>query len=236
MAKSPAHYNAAMETPRADSPAMRLGRLVHLLALEDPSGVSVWEGVRRGKQWDEFSAAHVGQEIVSGAEMETAEAMAEAILCDTEARDLLTGNREQSIAWQFGERRCAGRIDVWTPERVVELKTTTDAEPGRFARTAIRLAYHAQLAFYQAGLMAAGLGSPERAFIVAIETKPPYAITRFELTQRALEFGTRCYSLWLEQLLVCEASDSWPAYSQSIVPLDSPEDVNLIIDGEEIAV
>ncbi len=235
MAKSPAHYKAIMDLGRPDTAAMRLGRLVHVLVLGDPAAFSVWEGVRRGKAWDEFAAAHPDQEIVSGSEMEAAANIAEAIVADEAGRELLTGEREREIRWQFAGRDCAGRPDVFNKARVVDLKTTTDAHPERFARTALRLGYHAQLAWYQDGLTAAGICAPEEAYIVAVETKPPYVVTRFKLTDRALDFGRRCYALWWEQLMVCERSGLWPGYSEATVPLDSPEDLNLVIDGEEIA-
>ena len=38
-----------------------------------------------------------------------------------------------------------------------------------------------------------------------------------------------------EQLATCEATDHWPGYAQTILPLDSPEELTLSLDGEEFA-
>jgi hypothetical protein len=235
MAKSPAHYLSALTIERADTPAMRLGRLVHMLLLEEEAPVAIFDGRKIGKEWDAFEKAHAGREIVAPSEMLLAENIAAAVMANETARDLLTGACEQHISWSFAGRECAGRLDVWTPERVVELKTTGDAEPGRFVRTALRMAYHAQLAWYQDGLSAAGLGGPEQAFIVSVESKAPHVVTCLELTARALDFGRRLYVLWFEQLRNCERSGIWPGYASGIVPFDAPDDLNLVIDGEEVA-
>ena len=235
IAKSPAHYRALLTTPRPDSPAMRTGRLVHTLLLDDAPNVLVYDGIRRGKDWDQFVAANPDRDIVLVSEMDTACNIAESVTTNQTALGLLMGNRETPINWSFAGRDCAGRPDVWTPERVVELKTSADAQPERFVRIALSMAYHAQLAWYQDGLTAAGLAFPEQAFIVAVETKPPYVVTCLELTPRALDFGRRTYSLWFERLRTCEESDYWPGYSDAIVPFDCPEDLNLVIDGEEVA-
>jgi len=234
MARSPAHYKAALEMPSEDKPAFRLGRLVHTLVLGGPA-YEVWDGgQRRGKAWDEFVKANEDVDIVSTDELETARGMADSVLADMAARDLLVGEHECLFTWRIGERDCAGRLDVLDPLGfITELKTTTDAEPDRFGRTAVRLGDAAQLAWYLDGAKAAGIGTPDRAYIVAVEKAPPYVVTCLELTPRALEMGRRTYRLWLEQLLVCEASDSWPGYVQGIWPLDVPDDFNLTIDGDE---
>lgn len=235
LAKSPAHYKAALDAPHVDTPAFRLGRLVHTLVLGGPE-VVVWDGgQRRGKEWAEFQKTHDGLEIVTADEMETAQGMADSVLGCGDARDLLAGEHERIFNWSIGGRECAGRLDVLGPDFITELKTTTDAEPERFGRTATRLGYHAQLTWYLDGATAAGIGEPYRAYVIAIEKAPPYVVTPLELTPRALDMGRRTYRLWFERLLVCEASDAWPGYVQGIYPLDVPDDLNLIIDGEEIA-
>jgi hypothetical protein len=56
------------------------------------------------------------------------------------------------------------------------------------------------------------------------------------LTPGALAEGEKCWRLWFEMLMVAESSNSWPAYTDAIEPLDaapSDEPTTLIIDGEE---
>lgn len=231
MSKSPAHARYAMDHPSADTPAMRMGRLAHACFL-GANVPTVFPGERRGNVWKDFKAAHDGQDIVTAEEFDRASAMASALHAHKEARPLLMGKREQSIRFDFAGRACRGTPDVFSPKYLTDLKTTADASPLRFPWTAMRLGYHAQMAWYRDGLVAAGYPAPEQLTIVAIEVKPPYAVAVFVLTERAIDFGARLYRTWLEEFLNCERSNEWPGYVEGV--LDAPEDsVELIgADGE----
>jgi hypothetical protein len=55
------------------------------------------------------------------------------------------------------------------------------------------------------------------------------------LTARALEQGQRSYRLWFERLLTCEAADAWPAYCESVVDLDVPDEETDLVFGSSDA-
>jgi hypothetical protein len=100
--------------------------------------------------------------------------------------------------------------------------------------------YHSQLAWYRRALIESRFGTPASLWIVAAESAPPYPVTVFRLTEQAIEQGERACRSWLELLKVCEESDSWPAYTDAVVPFDVPDDESesftLTIDGEETEV
>lgn len=234
MALSPAHYLAGLGNDH-DKPAMRFGRLVHTLVLGGPA-VAVYEGERRGNAWKAFRAENEGREIVTRSELDEATNVARAVLSSEVARPYLIGERERPVEWTTNGRRCATRgIDVLGSTFLADLKTTNCAEPGRFSRACLRMAYHGQLAWYQDAAASIGRHVDE-AFIIGVETAPPYAVTVLRVTPRTLHEGRKLSRLWLERLLACEAANEWPGYVQSVVDLDVAEDdVGLIIDGEEIA-
>ena len=67
MARSPAHYRYNLDHPQEPTDAMRLGTLVHHIALVTPTRYRIWAGGRRaGKEWNEFQSetAAMGVEIV----------------------------------------------------------------------------------------------------------------------------------------------------------------------------
>lgn len=232
MARSPAHYRAAVLAPRESTPAMRLGTSVHAVVLGQP--YVIWHGAsRRGKEWDAFEAKHATSLILSEDEYQRALWCADALSNNRDAASLLRGAHEVECEWTAFGRRAAGRLDVLGDGYVTDLKTASSAHPETFVRAGLRLAYHAQLAWYLDGVrMPAG-----RGFIVAVEPSPPFAVTVFELSPRCLDEGRKLIRMWMEQLAQCESANEWPEYAQSIVPFDVPDhdEPTLIIDGEEVA-
>jgi len=240
--QSPMHYWHAVQHGYEETLPMRLGSGVHALLFDQPW--TVWTGsgtgkkpVRNGKVWDAFERDNIDKCILSIGEYRKARAISEAVKRKERAYELLTeGVRESPISWTCLGRACASRPDVRNPGRIVELKSTKCAEPGRFARDGRWRAYHAQLAFYLDAVIQSGLGTPDRAYIVAVESAPPYPVTVLRLTERAIDIGRRMCRLWLEQLLACEAEEYWPGYLESDAEFDIPdEEGSLIIDGETVS-
>lgn len=234
MAKSPAHYVQSLHDDR-QTPAMRLGKLHHAVMLG--GDYVVFEGERRGNKWKEFEAANSDKEIVTAKELDVAKAMQAAAMGHPEAEFLLGGHKEVELEWTIGGRRCLGHIDVVGGLHITELKSGQTSQPGRFEWHALRMHYHAQLAWYLDAL--AATGRPRRdAFVLIVEAWAPYVTTAFRVTERALEEGRKLYRVWFEQLRNCEDSGVWPGYCDAILPLDVPDDgeVKLTIDGEELEV
>lgn len=233
IARSPAHYRAAL-TASFDSTSLRLGRIVDVGVLGGPEPV-IYDGTRRGKAWEQFRDQHGGLEIVTASEVESAQPIIDAVLGHEAAMSLLrSGAIKKRLHWDWLGRACTGEPDV-AGRALVDLKTTRDAEPGRFTKQALWYSYHAQLAFYRLGMVSSGAEPPAQVYIVAVETAPPYPVTVLQLTERAIEQGERLCRLWMERLLACEATNEWPGYVQSVVDLDVPDDLELTFGDEEAA-
>lgn len=242
MALSPMHYQHALEE-RPDTDTFRKGRAVHTMVLGVGDPVVTYPGRRAGKAWEHFETEHkaAGHDILSRADHEKAQRMADAVMRHRTARDLLTKGtvKERQINWAIAGRACSSRIDAYARDYVAELKTSVSAEPFMFTRQATRLYYHGQLAWYQDALACCEPSAPPRdgAFIVAVEGSAPYPVTVLELTPFTLAQGRKLARLWFERLLVCEDSNQWPPYAQDIVKWDLPEDdgeFTLTIGGEEV--
>jgi hypothetical protein len=226
--RSPAHYLEALRNPPKETAAMRFGTALHAAVLGG-GGIAVWEGDRRGNEWKCFEEDNRDKLILKTNEHKVVMAAAHAVMTHKEATRVLTGRREVSMTWQRDGRKCGGRIDVIGADFVTELKATTCAEPEWFQRHARSMGYVAQLSWYLAAT------KKLRGHIVAVEMKPPHAVTVFELTAECIEQGDRQITRWLETLRLCEESNVWPAYTQALVPFHAADDVNLIIDEEEAA-
>ena len=240
--RSPAHYHYYAEHGVEPTAAMHLGTAIHNLVLEGGAGIVKFDGAsRRGKAWETFKAEHdPGAIILTESEHETALEASLSVAAHDGAMALLHGLKEHRIDWTTNGRPCRGTVDA-VNGNLVELKSTSDARPEFFSRLAMKMHYFAQLAWYRDGCNEDVTINPvgarniiKRAFIVAVETAPPYVVQTFELTPGALEFGRKQYHLWLERLAVCEASADWPGYVQADVPLDAPEEALELQIGSEL--
>ncbi len=224
MAKSPAHYLASTQQ-KIDAAVLKFGRLVHYRVLGGT--YAIYEGDRRGKAWDDFyaEAKSEGREVFTRKEVDKAEPIAKAVREHPIAGPLLVGEHELEVLWQNMGRSCSSRLDVLNRKerRLVDLKTASTTEPDRFAHASRRYSYHAQCAWYSDA--AAYIKSPvDEVYLVSVETTAPYAVTCFRYTARYLEAGRKQCRLWMERLLQCEAANEWPAYTQSVIDLDVPDE------------
>jgi hypothetical protein len=239
IARSPAHYAAATVE---ETLAMEVGSSVHSMVLGGPP-VIAWTKLsdkgnpcpRRGKDYEAFEADNPGAIILTPEAFNDAHAIAEAVKADPLAMAALDGDRELEAKWRFGTRTCGGRIDAVPFDGVTELKVSRTSNPTDFIWHALRMGWLAQDVWYLDGL-AAGGRMLEHARIVAVEPKPPFAVTTFKLTAQAIDQARRTYRAWFERLLVCEDCDEWPAYAQNEVELDVPDnDVALDFGDAEAA-
>jgi hypothetical protein len=237
MAQSPLHYWDAVQSETESTPSMRIGTLAHSLLFPGSAKYLVWDSQRRGNDWKEFRANHSGP-IFTKSEVDKAIPIAEAIAKHRDAAPLLVGNCEKTINWSWNGRKCRSTPDVWSATHIPDVKTARTSKPDAFMRSASWMAYHAQLAFYDmaVGTHAKQLDRWRDLYIIAVESKRPYPVTVLKLTDRARQEGEKLCRLWFEQLLACEADNSWPGYAQSVVDFDiAPMDEGEFIFGDEEA-
>jgi len=226
MATSAAHYAAGFGP---ETGPMRKGTALHAYLLGGEKNVVVYTGGRRDdriEKWRHFKAAHEGRHIMSPTELGDVIGMRESLEKHPRAMWLLDGVQERRIHWEDAGRACMGTPDVVIPKGdrriLVELKTTRTSHPERFVWECRRHLYHAQVAWYRRGAELCGEYGPggfDEVYVVAVESAPPYPVTVFRVDEKSLEVGARMNRLWLEQLLVCERNDHFPAYAESDVPL-----------------
>ena len=104
----------------------------------------------------------------------------------------------------------------------VELKSTEDARPDGFMKTAYKFGYYQGAAWYSTLMEWAGLGRPDLYIFVAFERDAPYGIQVYELSEEALEYGERQFRQALDLYAHCKKNDEWPNYDTSIQPLSLP--------------
>jgi hypothetical protein len=238
MAKSAAHF---AEGYGEETSPMRKGTAVHAYLLGGEKSVAVYTGGRRDdriKKWQAFKTENAGRHILIPSELADVAGMRRSLERHERAMWLLDGIQERRVHWTDAGRACMGTPDCVIPKGnrriLVELKTTRTSHPERFVWETRKHAYHAQCAWYRRGIEQCGeYGSDpfDEVYIVAVESTAPYPVTVFRLDEESLTAGEKMNRLWLEQLLVCESRNHFPAYSESDVPL-SVIDSDVELDWE----
>lgn len=245
--KSPMHYKYALENPTEDTPALKMGRAIHMAVLQPeeyckeyaiiPSGID--RRTKDGKAaWEEFSTKHAGQEWLT--EDENREIINIANAVNAQCHDLLAGcTTEEPLFWDDPRTgiACKCRVDAMKEldDRfvMIDLKSTTDAGTKAFTRNAIGYGYHVQAAHYMNGAVANGLNhrKPIEWYFVAVEKKPPYAVNLVKADQTFLDEGLFVLIGLMDKLDKCLTENKWPGYGENVMTM--PEWA--ISDGEEDA-
>ena len=240
IARSPAHFLAYKTAPHEPTPAMLLGSAFHSLVLEpgefDARYCVAPEGIDRrtklGKEaWAEFEYEANGKEILKPDIMFTVRGMAQSVMAHPLARSLVTGGTaEQSIFWEPSV--VEGVLSKCRPDytkgltdgryAVVDLKSTEDARPAAFERSAWNFRYHVQSAYYWDGSTEAFGRAPDAFIFIAVEKAPPYAVAVYEASMEMLNAGREEYFRNLRVYKDCMDSGSWPAYPVEITKLMPP--------------
>jgi hypothetical protein len=236
---SPLHYQRAVSHQKSDTRPIRMGRLLHALLLTPdlPSDVAVWNGARRGKEWEAFETANADHLVVKVDELVGVDRMREAVLAHPIAADLLRrGEGEVTLQWEQSDVQCRGRLDWLRPDgSIVELKTTRSIDPRLFAREVSLRHYYAQVAFYSDGLATiVGREAPILPHMIVVENVPPFDVAVYRIGYDAIEAGRRKVDAWLRRVKECAAADRWPGVDGGAVLDMRLPDWALSGDGEDV--
>lgn len=254
--RTPAHawnaYRAPGRQPSKDSSAFRIGTLLHEALLEP----AVWQRIEpcsNGPTTKAFAeaakaAAADGKTIAQASEYELAAAMSEAVL----SHPVLGGYfeptpeniklNELTLTWtdQATGLRCKVRLDALriTDDEILilDLKSTQDASPMEFGRSAASYGYLLQGAFYADAAFYCGraieealglqeghlIGLPVTFEFVAVEKERPHQIARYRLTADQATMGRRLYQHGLSLVSVATNLNWWHAYDTAPAPLELP--------------
>ena len=231
MARSPAHCYALHLAPgrpqRIATPAMLAGTLAHCAVLE-PLEMAARYAVRHagldlrtkaGKEW--FDSIPAGLETITEEQRNTADAQRAAVFDVPELAELLAaGEAEQSAFWNDPATGllCKCRPDWVHPladDRVIlmDVKTTTDADPKAFAKTVWQYGYHRQAAWYSNGYERA-TGKQVAAFVFAVVTNAyPFLAAACVLDEQFQTLGADDCRELLDEYAACKRSGYWPGFT-----------------------
>lgn len=236
---SPKHYFWKYLHPDRErqepTPAMIMGTAVHTAVLEPdlfPSEViESPEFDRRSKvgraEYEAFQLEHKGRIVLAPEDYATCLAIRDAVHLHPVAGGLLQGGKaEQSfyaIDRETGELiKCRTDYLHDSGAMIVDLKTTEDASPAGFGKSAANFRYPIQTAWYNGVLDAAFGEHPQDWVFLAVEKKPPYAVGIYfmepDIVARAEIAARRDFM----KIVECKRSGEWPDYGIEPQPLALP--------------
>lgn len=236
---SPKHYFWKYLHPDRErqepTPAMIMGTAVHTAVLEPdlfPSEViESPEFDRRSKvgraEYEAFQLEHKGRIVLAPEDYATCLAIRDAVHMHPVAGGLLQGGKaEQSfyaIDRETGELiKCRTDYLRDSGAMIVDLKTTDDASPAGFGKSAANFRYPIQTAWYNGVLDAAFGEHPQDWVFLAVEKKPPYAVGIYfmepDIVARAEIAARRDFM----KIVECKRSGEWPDYGIEPQPLVLP--------------
>lgn len=201
--------------PAEPSDDFEFGRAFHALMagqpehVEIPADVLSANGSRSGQKWKDFAVQNVGKVLLKPRgekSIATLNGMAAAIdrnRITRAARSSPTGLREISLFFPWSVpgsemwAPCKSRLDLLTfdkndnkkPKVIVDWKTSANASPEAFQKSAWDYGYHRQAAWYcQAVAAVWSCPWPEFLFAV-IEKTPPYRVEIFKPSLSLIELG-----------------------------------------------
>jgi hypothetical protein len=222
--KTPAHYKHDQTRPRF-SDAFTLGTAAHSLILEqDVSNfvaVDADNWLTKAAKEAKAAALAAGQQPLLRKEVEQVKSMRDAVMAHPVARELFTGHKaEQSVFWQEDGLTLKCRPDAWKPGLLVDLKTTVDANPSTFGKTAHNFGYHQSAAHYIDGVKAA-TGEELPFKFVLIEKQAPYLVSVVELDWEAIDYGRQLNDRAKRIYRECSDTGNWPGYP-AVEPVELP--------------
>lgn len=237
IARSPRHYWHKYlnpdAPPEAETPALIFGRLAHCAVFEPDeldARFAVAPDINRrtnaGKEaWAEFKAAAAGKTIISMADKDKARRINDAVRAHPAAAALLSaGVAEQAI---YARHEETGSPVKCKPDwdhggLLTDLKTTEDARPEAFGRSAWKWRYDVQAAFYLDTYMYGTETRPDGFVFIAVEKEPPYGVAVYYAERETIALGRERYMPDLEKYELCRRTGEWPGYSNKIETLSLP--------------
>ena len=212
---SMAHLQAKIEAPdKPPTAAMQLGTALHCMYLQPELAaqtISVWEQPKRGGEWKTFKSMH--DLILSAKEYDNVIGMTKSLINNKSASKIKckATHIELSARGVVSGVACKARVDMLTPDSVVDLKKIASVTIKRIAANPEVLRWHIRDFGYDLqAAMYCELFSRNNFSFIFVEDSAPYTVAMVQLDgdyiNRAKE---ELYNL-LDEYKRCKKYNVWP--------------------------
>lgn len=209
------------EGPRADH--FNFGSYVHTLILEPEltdAEYGYYEGIKRGKNWEEWQDQNPGKTPISPSQKQQAFYMVEEFNKNVYAKELISnGDAEKTLCIEMGGVKIKVRADYLQGTNIVDLKTTgfgTSLEEVQAAT--MKWSYDLSAALYTDAYTQ--FTGKQHDFYFVYLSKKYNSCEVFKASEQLLENGRKKYKEAIETLKRNRASGQW--YNKGIQELTLP--------------
>ena len=216
---------------KADNPEVKeefdIGNATHLLVLEP----DVFEAKTGRVPFDDYrkKEAQASRDDIRASgripllprHLEQIEGMRASLAADPIAQFAFRETEiERSMFWRDPEFGfwCKTRPDALPKSRryLVDLKTSTSADPDDFRRAVVNFGYHQQAAWYLDGVGHVLGARPERFAFVVVAKTAPYLVSTCWLDEEAIGWGAKLNRYARGVFAWCLEHGAWPSFTPDI--------------------
>lgn len=227
LSQSLAHFIYSKNNHTPPTPAMEFGTAYHTLILEPQNFAKDYFTLddndrpcpdkdyknTANREWKaEKIAENVHKSFVKKDEYEQLQAMREVINDNPFIVDLLEGcSFEDSFFTEIDGIGVRSRPDGYKDNVIIDLKTTADASPDGFGKSAANFKYHVQAALYH-DILEQYDGKKRTFVFIAQEKQAPYIVQLYYVPEYLLDIGRREYKRALGLLKQAVKTGEFPGF------------------------
>jgi hypothetical protein len=215
------------------SKAMQFGTLVHDQILGKGADYVVYQGIRRGKDWEAFKTLHEGRTILVLSEVDALKGrlgIAESVLA-AHGNLLKSMEYERAIYWtEPGIGQCKAKPDAFGCGQLIDLKTCQSIEERKITANSWAMGYHLQLAWYLRGLRSQGI-EINRSGLLCVESRPPYDSRVYWADPLLIEWADKECVRIAREYMACLSVGLFPGQYANAGQLIQPAFADEIVQG-----
>lgn len=211
-AKSPSHYIHYINAKREPSKEMNFGSLLHCMIMYSQQFTELFavapdvdKRTKDGKAtWEQFVSQNEGKTVVTGEDVDTAHEITAKLFSNSNIKDVVHGCSEFEKEWrtEIDGLPFRGFLDGVSDNYILEVKSTSDANPSSFSRDFHNRMYYIQAALYK---MATG----KDIMYLVVETKAPYNSFLAPITDEYIQYGINEISKLTNKFQTCMVLNGW---------------------------
>ncbi len=177
--------------------------------------------------WAEFDAKHRGKTVLDAEAYASCLAVRDAVWSHPVASGLLQGGKSEQSFFAHDEAtgeliKCRTDYLHDSGAMIVDVKSTEDASPDGFGKSAANFRYTIQPAWYNKVLDKAFGEHPEHWVFLAVEKQPPYAIGVYFIEPDQLARAEIAAARDYARIVEAKRSGNWHDYAVTPMPLALP--------------